>query len=112
MAVQGESAEAVTPRSLGAKGVFAAALGNGLEFFDFTVYVTYLGMIGQAFFPSDSAFSSDLASAATFGAGFVARPLGGLMSGQPKEPMWPRVAPKTRLTATIAYSEAGTKRDI
>jgi hypothetical protein len=25
-----------------------------LEFFDFTVYVTYLGMIGQAFFPSDN----------------------------------------------------------
>ena len=81
MAVQGESAEAVTPRSLGAKGVFAAALGNGLEFFDFTVYVTYLGMIGQAFFPSDNAFVSDLASAATFGAGFIARPLGGALIG-------------------------------
>ena len=81
MAVQGESAEAVTPRSPGAKGVFAAALGNGLEFFDFTVYVTYLGMIGQAFFPSDNAFVSDLASAATFGAGFIARPLGGALIG-------------------------------
>ena len=75
------SAEAVTPRSLGAKGVFAAALGNGLEFFDFTVYVTYLGMIGQAFFPSDNAFVSDLASAATFGAGFITRPLGGALIG-------------------------------
>jgi MFS family permease len=76
-----DSVQAVAPRSLGAKGVFAAALGNGLEFFDFTVYVTYLGMIGQAFFPSDSAFASDLASAATFGVGFVARPLGGALIG-------------------------------
>jgi hypothetical protein len=36
-----------------------AALGNGLEFFDFTVDVTYLGMIGQAFFPSDNADGSE-----------------------------------------------------
>jgi MFS family permease len=81
LAVQVDSVQAVAPRSLGARGVFAAALGNGLEFFDFTVYVTYLGMIGQAFFPSDSAFASDLASAATFGVGFVARPLGGALIG-------------------------------
>ncbi len=81
MAVQVELARAAAPRSLGAKGVFAAALGNGLEFFDFTVYVTYLGMIGQAFFPSENAFASDLASAATFGAGFIARPLGGALIG-------------------------------
>ena len=81
MAVQGESAEAVTPRSPGAKGVFAAALGDGLEFFDFTVYVTYLGMIGQSFFSSDNAFVSDLASAAAFGAGFITRPLGGALIG-------------------------------
>ena len=79
--VQVDLVQAVSPRSLGAKGVFAAALGNGLEFFDFTVYVTYLGMIGQAFFPSDSAFASDLASAATFGVGFIARPLGAALIG-------------------------------
>ena len=80
LAVQLDLAD-IAPRSLGTKGVFAAALGNGLEFFDFTVYVTYLGMIGQAFFPSDNAFASDLASAATFGAGFIARPLGGALIG-------------------------------
>ena len=80
MAVQVDLVHGAT-RSLGAKGIFAAALGNGLEFFDFTVYVTYLGMIGQAFFPSDNAFASDLASAATFGVGFIARPLGGAVIG-------------------------------
>ena len=68
-------------RSLGGKGIFAAALGNGFEFFDFTVYVTYLGMIGEAFFPSDNALVSDLASAAAFGVGFIARPLGGAVIG-------------------------------
>jgi MFS family permease len=69
------------PRTLGAKGIFAAVLGNGFEFFDFTVYATFLGQIGQAFFPSDNAFVSDLASAATFGVGFIARPVGGALIG-------------------------------
>ena len=78
---QSASVSAVERPALGAKGVFAAVLGNGFEFFDFTVYATYLGMIGQAFFPSDNAFVSDLASAATFGVGFVARPLGGAIIG-------------------------------
>jgi MFS family permease len=67
--------------ALGARGIFAAVLGNGFEFFDFTVYATYLGMIGQAFFPSDNALVSDLASAAAFGVGFIARPLGGALIG-------------------------------
>jgi MFS family permease len=81
LAVQVDTAPAVAPQTLGAKGVFAAVLGNGLEFFDFTVYATYLGLIGQAFFPSDNPFVSDLASAATFGVGFIARPLGGALIG-------------------------------
>jgi len=67
--------------SVGVRGVFAAILGNGLEFFDFTVYATFLGPIGQAFFPSDDPFLSDLAAAATFGVGFIARPLGGAALG-------------------------------
>ena len=68
-------------RPIGAKAVFAAVLGNGFEFFDFTVYATFLGLIGQAFFPSSDPFVSDLASAATFGVGFIARPLGGALLG-------------------------------
>ena len=72
---------AAAARPIGAKGVFAAVLGNGFEFFDFTVYATFLDLIGAAFYPSSNPFVSDLASAATFGAGFVARPLGGALIG-------------------------------
>ena len=81
MTVNVDAAPAVGRDPIGAKGVFAAVLGNGFEFFDFTVYATYLGQIGQAFFPSDNVLISDLASAATFGVGFIARPLGGAMIG-------------------------------
>src|SRR5579872_4895801 len=81
LAVSVDSKERVAEQRLGARNVFAAVLGNGLEFFDFTVYASYLGMIGQAFFPSNDPFISDLSSAATFGVGFIARPLGGAVIG-------------------------------
>ena len=75
------AAAVAAARPIGAKGVFAAVLGNGFEFFDFTVYATYLDLIGAAFYPSSNPLVSDLASAATFGVGFVARPLGGALLG-------------------------------
>lgn len=81
MTASADASRAPARPALKSRGVFAAVLGNGFEFFDFTVYATYLGMIGQAFFPSDNALVSDLASAATFGVGFVARPLGGALIG-------------------------------
>ncbi len=93
----------VRPR-LDAKGVFAAVLGNGFEFFDFTVYATYLGLIGQAYFPSDSAFVSDLAAAATFGVGFVARPLGGAVIGAYGD----RAGRKPAMTLSIALMAIGS----
>jgi MFS family permease len=89
---------AAGPRPIGAKGVFAAVLGNGFEFFDFTVYATFLGLIGQAFFPSDNALVSDLASAATFGVGFIARPLGGAILGAYGD----RAGRKPAMTLSIA----------
>ncbi len=89
---------------LDAKGVFAAVLGNGFEFFDFTVYATYLGLIGQAFFPSDNVLASDLASAAAFGAGFVARPLGGALIGAYGD----RAGRKPAMTLSIGLMAIGS----
>ncbi len=89
---------------LDAKGVFAAVLGNGFEFFDFTVYATFLGLIGQAFFPSDTALVSDLAAAATFGVGFIARPLGGAMIGAYGD----RAGRKPAMTLSIGLMSVGS----
>ena len=61
--------------------VAAAVIGNAFEFFDFTVFAAYLGYIGHAFYPNDNPLLSDLASAATFGIGFISRPVGGLVLG-------------------------------
>ncbi|KIH82981.1 Permeases of the major facilitator superfamily [Pseudomonas batumici] len=61
---------------------WAAAMGNGLETYDFTVYSFSAVAIGKLFFPSDSAFASLLLSLLTFGAGFAMRPIGAWFIGQ------------------------------
>jgi MFS family permease len=101
---QSASAPTIARQSLDAKGVFAAVLGNGFEFFDFTVYLAYLGLIGQAFFPSDNVFVSDLASAATFGVGFIARPLGGALIGAYGD----RAGRKPAMTLSIGMMAIGS----
>ena len=56
-------------------------LGNGLEFYDFIVYGFFAIQIGHAFFPAHDKFSNLMLSLATFGAGFVTRPIGALVIG-------------------------------
>jgi MFS family permease len=55
--------------------------GNALEFYDFITYAFFAIQIGRAFFPSQSEFGSLMLSLATFGVGFVTRPIGGVMIG-------------------------------
>jgi len=62
--------------------VSAVALGNALEFFDFLSYAFFAVYIGRTFFPSADSTASLLASLATFGAGFLTRPIGALVLGR------------------------------
>ena len=104
MTAGADAVPAFAQPALKARGVFAAVLGNGFEFFDFTVYATFLGMIGQAFFPSDNVLVSDLASAAAFGVGFVARPLGGALIGAYGD----RAGRKPAMTLSIGLMAIGS----
>ncbi len=61
--------------------VFRVATGNFLEQYDFFVYGFYAVYIGRSYFPSSSAFASLMASLATFGVGFLMRPLGAVVLG-------------------------------
>jgi len=56
-------------------------LGNALEFYDFLVFSFFAVQIGQAFFPTANPQASLLSALATFGAGFLMRPLGALVIG-------------------------------
>jgi len=70
------------PRRLPARQVLAVVAGNALQFYDFVTYAFFAPQIGRAFFPSDTAGTSLLASLATFGVGFLTRPLGALVIGR------------------------------
>jgi metabolite-proton symporter len=73
----------LTPAERKAKirSVVRVASGNFLEMYDFMVYGYYAKAIAAAFFPSKSEFASLMAALATFGAGFLMRPLGAIVLG-------------------------------
>lgn len=60
---------------------FAATIGNMLEFYDFITYSFFAIQIGHTFFPTQSEYGSLMLSLATFGAGFLTRPIGGIVLG-------------------------------
>ncbi|HEX2791754.1 MAG TPA: MFS transporter [Steroidobacteraceae bacterium] len=68
-------------KAIPASYVVAVFVGNGLEFYDFLSYALFAVYIGRAFFPSSNGALSLLLSLATFGIGFVTRPLGGIVLG-------------------------------
>jgi len=57
-------------------------VGNVMEWYDFAVYGFFAATIGKLFFPSDNPVVSLIASFGTFAAGFLVRPLGGLVFGR------------------------------
>ncbi len=73
-------------------------VGNALEFYDFVTYAFFAAQIGRTFFPSDTRGASLLASLATFGAGFLTRPLGAWVIGR----MGDRVGRKPAMLLSFA----------
>jgi metabolite-proton symporter len=71
----------VTSRATPFRSIFRVASGNFLEMYDFMVFGYYAAAIGNAFFPSGNAYLSLMLSLATFGAGFLMRPLGAIVLG-------------------------------
>ncbi len=63
------------------KAVIRVSTGNFLEMYDFMVFGYYAAFIGKTFFPKSSEFAQLMLSLATFGAGFLMRPLGALVLG-------------------------------
>jgi MFS family permease len=57
------------------------ALGNALEMNDFQIFGYYAPAIAATFFPNSNAFASLMLSLATFGAGFLMRPIGAVILG-------------------------------
>ena len=73
---------ALYPTRRRAWDVAAVVIGNGLEFYDFIAYAFFALQISRTFFPARTPGTSLLLSLATFGAGFLMRPLGALVLGR------------------------------
>jgi MHS family proline/betaine transporter-like MFS transporter len=62
--------------------ILAGLIGNVMEWYDFAVYGYFASVIGQHFFPAEEASVSLIAAFGAFAAGFLVRPLGGLVFGR------------------------------
>ena len=63
----------------GSRIVLLASIGGMLEFYDFVVFGIFAKDIADAVFPAASPLASLMASFAAFAAGYLARPVGGLV---------------------------------
>src|SRR3712207_8174007 len=60
----------------------AGLIGSSLEWYDFFIYATAAALVfGELFFPNASPLMGTLLAFSTFWAGFIARPIGGLIFG-------------------------------
>jgi len=74
------------------KPIIAATIGCMLEWYDFAVYGYFAVVISHLFFPSNTESVSLLLSVATFGVGFVMRPIGAIFFGTLSDRKGRRVA--------------------
>ena len=83
----------------------AAFIGTTIEWYDFYIYATAAALVfGKVFFPTADPFVSTMASFGTFAAGFLARPLGGVVFGH----LGDRVGRKKALMATLVIMGVAT----
>lgn len=62
--------------------IVAGLVGNAMEWYDFAVYGYFATVIGRQFFPAADPAVSLIAAFGAFAAGFLVRPLGGLVFGR------------------------------
>lgn len=64
------------------RATVASTIGTAIEWYDFYLYSTAAALVlGPLFFPSENPAAGTLAAFATYAAGFVARPVGGVLFG-------------------------------
>src|ERR1700748_1782110 len=78
--------------------LFASLIGTTIEFFDFYIYATAAVLVfPKLFFPASDPATATLASLATFGIAFLARPIGSALFGH----FGDRVGRKATLVAAL-----------
>ena len=86
------------PRNTPRQVLLASLIGTTIEFFDFYIYATAAVLVfPRLFFPPGDPASATLASLATFGVAFVARPIGAMGFGH----FGDRIGRKTTLVLAL-----------
>ncbi|MGF9662064.1 MFS transporter [Arthrobacter crystallopoietes] len=84
---------------------FISGFGTALEFYDFIVYGLAAALVFPVlFFPATDRLTGTLVAFAAFGAGFIMRPLGGIVVGH----FGDRIGRKTMLVMTLLLMGAST----
>lgn len=84
--------------------VIRVTSGNFIEMYDFFLFGFYATYISAAFFPSKSEYASLMLTFATFGAGFLMRPLGAIFLGAYID----HIGRRKGLILTLSIMAAGT----
>lgn len=79
------------------KAIFAGALGNVLEWYDYGIYGYFASILSALFFPVSDPIVGLMMTFLVFGLGFVARPLGGFIFGHYAD----RMGRRTVLAITV-----------
>lgn len=72
-----KNSSAPTPR----RAAITSSIGNVLERYDFAIYAFFAGTLGHLFFPRSNEIDSLIAAFGVFAAGYLIRPLGGILFG-------------------------------
>jgi MHS family shikimate/dehydroshikimate transporter-like MFS transporter len=84
---------------------FASFIGTAVEWYDYFLYATAAALVFNGlFFPNFAPLTGTLASFATFGVGFVARPIGGVVFGH----FGDRIGRKSMLVITLLLMGGAT----
>jgi MFS family permease len=95
----------VTVQGKPRKAAVAAWIGSALEYYDFFIYGTAAALVfSKIFFPSSSPATGTLLALATFGVGYLARPVGAFVLGHVGD----RFGRKKVLVTTLVMMGAST----
>lgn len=87
------------------KTLVSATVGAVVEWYEYSIYATSAALVfATLFFPSDSPAASQIAAFATFGVGFLTRPIGGWIAGY----LGDRYGRKRTLLITFAVMTTAT----
>ncbi|WP_369046555.1 MFS transporter [Sinomonas sp. P10A9] len=91
-------------KSAHAQLVRAAAIGNFIEFFDFTLYGFFAVVISKQFFPAIDHTAALLSTFAIYGGAFVMRPVGAIVFGHVGD----RIGRKTAMMVSVVLMTVAT----